>query len=55
MGGVGGFYYNPKGLNNKVYNSGAYMNSNFSPNIDQQWYSLRPLHTEGQGMEGNKN
>ena len=30
------------------------MNSSFSPNIDQQWYSLRPLHTEGQGMEGNK-
>ena len=54
MGGVGGFYYNPKGLNNKVYNSGAHMNSNFSPNIDQKWYSLRPLHTEGQGMEGNK-
>lgn len=54
MGGVGGFYYNPKGLNNKVYNSGAHMNANFSPNIDQQWYSLRPLHTEGQGMEGNK-
>ena len=30
------------------------MNRSFSPNIDQQWHSLRPLHTEGQGMEGNK-
>jgi hypothetical protein len=54
MGGVGGFYYNPKGQNNKVYNSGAHINGNFSPNIDQEWHSLRPLHTEGQGMEGNK-
>ncbi|MAJ05286.1 MAG: hypothetical protein CL827_00295 [Crocinitomicaceae bacterium] len=54
MGGVGGFYYNPKGLNNKVYNSEAHMNSNFNPLVDDEWYSLRPLHTEGQGMYGNK-
>ena len=54
MGGVGGFYYNPKGLNNKVYNSGAHMNSDFNHLPDNVWYNLRPLHTEGQGMEGNK-
>jgi hypothetical protein len=54
MGGIGGFYYNPKGLNNKVYNSGAHMNSDFNHLPDNVWHKLRPLHTEGQGMEGNK-
>lgn len=34
--GVGGFYYNPKGMN---------------PNTGQ-YIALRPLHTEGQGLSG---
>ena len=57
MGGVGGFYYNPIGRNNKVYSSEAHMNSGFTnpdPVENEKQYSLRPLHTEGQGMEGNK-
>ena len=35
FGGVGIFYYNPKGKY-----------------TDGNWYALRPLHTEGQGLPG---
>ena len=53
MGGVGGFYFNPKGLNNKVYDPTSYLNDGFSNVADNQWYKLRELRTEGQGLEGN--
>jgi hypothetical protein len=33
--GIGGFYYNPKGLNSQA-----------------AWVALKPLHTEGQGLDG---
>ena len=65
MGGVGGFYFNPKGLNNKVYHSSGGkdefgndtpnppINNDFSSVPDNEWYNLRELRTEGQGLEGN--
>lgn len=65
MGGVGGFYFNPKGRNNKIYYSSGgkdelgndtptpSLNSDFSSVPDNKWYKLRELRTEGQGLEGN--
>ena len=54
MGGVGGFYFNSKGLNNKVYDPNSPLNDGgFSNVADNQWYKLRELRTEGQGLEGN--
>ena len=52
MGGVGGFFFNPKGRNLFDYNN------QFSQNLDidqgdKSWVSLHPLRTEGQGSVSN--
>ena len=51
--GIGGFYYNPRAINNLTYNNINYWNANFSPVNTPRTVSLRELHTEGQGMPGD--
>lgn len=53
MSGVGGFYFNPKGKNNKIYNSEPHQNSSFSSTPNNEWHKLRKLRTEGQGLDEN--
>lgn len=45
VGGIGGFYFNPKAQNNFTYNS--------LKSEDNTWYALRRLHTEGQGSQSH--
>ena len=45
FGGVGGFYYEPSGYDRFIDLNGNIVGSGIK-------YKLRPLHTEGQGMEG---
>ena len=48
VGGVGGFYFNPKAQYNLTYNDGF---ENASPS---EWTTLRNLHTEGQGSSSHE-
>ena len=48
VGGIGGFYFNPKSKLNLVYNDGFNV-ANTSP-----WTPLRNLHTEGQGSSSHE-
>ena len=45
FGGIGGFYFEPYGYDRFIDNNGTLANSSGVK------YKLRPLHTEGQGME----
>ncbi len=45
FGGVGGFYFDPSGYDRFIDDNGIVTGSGAK-------YRLRPLHTEGQGMEG---
>ena len=51
--GIGGFYYDPRAINNLSYNSINYWNTDFSPVNTPKMVSLRDLHTEGQGLPGD--
>ena len=57
VGGVGGFYFNPKSQNNFKYDtlkrSGQIVD--FNPASTSEWTSLRNLHTEGQGSLNHEN
>ena len=48
VGGIGGFYFNPKSKLNLVYNDGF----NFADTSN--WVALRNLHTEGQGSSSHE-
>tara|TARA_B110001450_G_scaffold243231_1_gene254323 strand:+ start:1919 stop:3190 length:1272 start_codon:yes stop_codon:yes gene_type:complete len=50
-GGVGGFLFNPMAKNNFKYPN-VVENNGFSPNKKTIYHKLRPLHTEGQGYDG---
>ena len=50
VGGIGGFYFNPKAQNNFSYDG---LRNGESEN-DGEWYSLRSLHTEGQGSTSHE-
>ena len=51
-GGFGGFFYNPMAKNNFNYPN-VHENNGFTPDGSKSVYhKLRPLHTEGQGYDG---
>ena len=50
VGGIGGFFFNPKAKINFNYNNDHELNKSFTPsNPNKEWVSLHELHTEGQG------
>lgn len=50
VGGIGGFFFNPKAKNNFNYENSHELNKNFTPSeTNNNWVSLHKLHTEGQG------
>tara|TARA_Y100000991_G_scaffold101986_1_gene76900 strand:+ start:559 stop:1872 length:1314 start_codon:yes stop_codon:yes gene_type:complete len=54
FGGVGGFFFNPKGQNLLNYDSTFFNNSGFTPqSSNSSWIALHPLRTEGQGSESS--
>ena len=57
VGGIGGFYFNPKAQNNFTYDTVKRTGQivDFNPASTSEWTSLRNLHTEGQGSLDHEN